>query len=83
MSIVALNCTNYIVYRVVHNLSSLITLSKEIYPGETKFLLSAYNKATNKFRGYIILYLNQNATEELRPVTDIFGNEITTYVSPE
>ena len=35
----ALNCTYYIIYRVVRDSSSLITLNKQIHPGEQKFIL--------------------------------------------
>jgi len=80
MRTLALNCTYYIIYRVVRDSSSLITLNKQIYPGAPKFLLSAYNQATNKPHGYILLDLNQNTPEDLRVVTDIFDNEITVYL---
>ena len=80
MRTLALNCTYYIIYRVVRDSSSLITLNRQVYPGEPKFLLSAYNQATNKPYGYILLDLNQNTPEDLRVVTDIFDNEITVYL---
>ena len=80
MQTLALNCTIYIIYRVVRDSSSLITLNKQIYPGAPKFLLSAYTQATSKPYGYILLDLNQSTPEDLRVVTDIFDNEITVYL---
>jgi hypothetical protein len=80
MRTLALSCTYYIIYRVICDSSSLITLNKEIYPGAPKFLLSAYNQATNKAYGYILLDLNQNTPEDLCVATDIFDNEITVYL---
>ena len=80
MRTLALNCTVYIIYRVVRDSSSLITLNKQIYPGAPKFLLSAYTQATSKPYGYILLDLNQSTPEDLRVVTDIFDNEITVYL---
>ena len=71
MRVLALNCTYCIIYRVIRSSSSLITLNKQIYPGEPKFLLSAYNQATNKPYGYTLIDLNQNTSEDLRVVTDI------------
>ena len=53
MRTLALNCTYYIIYRVDRDSISLIALNKQIYPGTPKFLLSAYNQATNKPYGYI------------------------------
>jgi hypothetical protein len=80
MRTLALNCTCYVIYGVVRDSSSLITLSKQIYPGEPKFLLFAHNQVTNKPCHYILLDLNKNTPEELRVVTDIFDNEITIYI---
>ena len=76
----ALNCTIYIIYQVILDSSSLITLNKQINPGAPKFLLSACTQATNKPYGYILLDLNQSTPEDLRVVTDIFNNEITVYL---
>ena len=75
-----LNCTYYILYRVVCDSSSIITLNKQIYSSELKFLLLAYNQATNKSYGYILLDLKQNTPEELRLVTNILDNEITVHL---
>lgn len=80
MRTLALNCTHYIVYKVVRDSSSLITLNKQIYPGQPKFLLSAYNQATSKPYGYIVIDLNQNTPEELRVISNIFDREITVYL---
>ena len=77
----AFNCTYYIIYRVVLESSSLLSLNKRIYPDEPKFLLLAYNHAANKPCGYILFYLNQNTPKELRVVMNIFDNKITVYLS--
>ena len=50
------------------------------YPGSPKFLLSVYSQATSKLYGCILFDLNQNKTEDLCVVTDIFDNEITVYL---
>ena len=71
MRTLTLNYTYYIICRVVRVLSSLIALNKHIYSSEPKFLLSAYNEATSKICGYILLHLNQSTPEELGVVTDI------------
>jgi hypothetical protein len=76
----ALNCTQYILYKVVCDSSSLVTLNKQFYLGQPKFLLSAYNQATSKPYGYIVIYLNQNTPEELHFISNIFDCEITVYL---
>lgn len=76
----ALNTTYYIIYRVVRDSSSLITLNKQVFPGKPGFLLSAYNQATARPYGYIILDLNQNTRDDLRVISDIFDKEITAYL---
>jgi hypothetical protein len=58
MRTLTLNCTYYIIYRAVCDSRSLMTLNRQIYHGEPKFLLFAYNQATNKPYGYILLDLN-------------------------
>ena len=65
---------------MVRNSSSLLTPNKDIYPGEPTFLHLAYNQATNKPYGYILLDLNPNTPEKFRVDTDIFDNEITVYL---
>jgi hypothetical protein len=76
MRILALKCTYYIIYRVVRDSSSLITLNKQTYPGDPKFLLSAYNQTTNKPYGYISLRYTRGFALSHR----YFSHEITVYL---
>ena len=72
----ALNCTYYIIYRVICNSSSLITYIS----WWTKFSTLLINAATNKFYGYFLLDFVQNTQEDLLVVTDIFHKEITLHL---
>ena len=73
MRTLALNCTYYIIYRVVHDLSSLTALNKKIYHGLLKFLLSACSQAANEPYGYNLLDLNQSTSEEKRHLLYALG----------
>ena len=75
----ALKSSYCIIYSDVHDSISLITLLKQIYPGEPILLLSAYSLTTNKPWGYILLNLNQNKPEDLHVVIVIFNNKIAVY----
>ena len=76
----ALNCTYYVIYRVVRDSSFLITLDILIYPGEPKFLLSVHNQFKNIPFGYILQGLNQNKFDDLRVVTDVFNSKVNVYL---
>ena len=76
-----LNCIYCIIDRVVRDSSSLITLNKQIYPVEPKFLLLAYNQATNKFCGHVLV---ASQSKHARGFTCSHGylsdNKITIYL---
>jgi len=80
MRTLALYSIYYIIYRVVCDSSSLTSLNNQLYHGEPKFLLSAYNQATNKAYCYVLLGLSQNTPEELSVVEDVFDGGIIVYL---
>jgi len=49
----------------------LIIFNEQVYSGELKFFPLAYNEATNKPYGFILLDLCLKTSEELRVVMDI------------
>ena len=59
-----------------------LNLAKQMFPTNTKFFMDAYNKATEKPHGYLLIDLEQSTPEILRLRTDIFPNEPTTVYTP-
>ena len=57
-------------------------LSDQLFPGNIKFLASAYKQATSRPHGYLVLDFTQEAPDDLRVLSDILpGEEGYYYVS--
>ena len=55
------------------------TLARQMYPGQSKFLVEAFKNATEKPFGYSLLDLKADTDEKYRVRTNIFPDE-TQYV---
>lgn len=51
-------------------------LARQMYPSESKFMLSAYNDAVSKAYGYLFIDLKQDSEEVIRLRTGIFPDEV-------
>jgi hypothetical protein len=59
-----------------------MTLASQIYPNNTKFLVSAYKQATLRPHGYLIINLTQNVADSERVMTGIFPPEFPCHFIP-
>ena len=54
-----------------------MNLAKQMYPYQVKGFMDAFNHATEKPHGYLLIDLDQNTPDEFRLRTNIFPGELT------
>ena len=72
---ISLNSHYTVVFRNPRDSLGISTLARQMYPKDGDFLLEAFNDATRRPYGYILLDLHQLTPETLRLRTNIFPNE--------
>jgi len=56
-------------------------LAKQVYPGNNKFFMEAFEDATGKSRGYLLVDLHPSTDDRYRLLTDVFNHGwCTVYV---
>jgi hypothetical protein len=50
-------------------------LAAQLFPGNVKFLVEAYKKATSRPFGYLLLDFRQDTSDNLRVISDILPGE--------
>ena len=58
-------------------------LAKQVYPGQTKFFMDAYNDATSQRFGYLVVNLNPTTDDDKRLLSDIFDTSYCTVYIPK
>ena len=56
MRTASMNCHYFILVRSFRDVLQIQTLGKQMFPGQMKFFMDAYNKATSKRYGYILMF---------------------------
>ena len=78
---ISLNCHYIVLFKNPRDRSQIVHLAKQMYPGQTKFMVEAYTDATRQPYSYLFIDLNLNCPEEYRLRTNIFpGEEMFAYV---
>jgi hypothetical protein len=57
------------------DVTQVATLGRQMYPNNSKFLVEAFNDATKKPYGYLLLDLRADTLENYRVRTNIFAGE--------
>jgi hypothetical protein len=70
-----LNSMYIFLMRAPNSQLSIRNLGTQIYPKQIKFFLDAYNKATSKPYGYLMVDLHPSSKDIMRLRTDIFPND--------
>lgn len=68
------NAHYLVIMRNPSDKSQIITLSRQLYPGNSRFFLEAYNDATSKRFGYLFIDVSPHSEEETRLQTNILPN---------
>ena len=80
MRTVSLNSHYMVLFKNPRDATQIRTLSYQMYPRSSTFLVDAYEDATSKPYGYLLLNLRPDACDALRVLTDVFDEKPTAYV---
>ena len=75
-----LNTHILVLFKNPRNSSQVVYLSRQIWPGNPKFLMEAYKEATKRAHGYLFLNLQQATPDHLRVRDSVFYSEATFFV---
>lgn len=75
MRTVHINTNYYVIFNSPRDRSQIVTLAKQMYPGENKFLMEAFSDATKLPYGYLLIDVRATTPEEFRLRTNIFPGE--------
>jgi hypothetical protein len=78
---ISLNASYIILFKNPRDNRQILTLSQQIFPMNAKYLTEAFNLATSRPHGYLIINLTQRSADNERLYTNIFPGEFYhTYV---
>ena len=80
---ISLNCHYIALFKNPRDRSQIVHLAKQMYPGQTKFMVEAYTDATSLPHSYLFIDLKPNCPEDHRLRTNIFPGEITYAYVPK
>ena len=72
---IALNTWYLIMFKNLRDASQITSLARQMYPGKSGILKEAYEDATKKPYGYVVIDSSPHANEQYRLRTRIFPNE--------
>jgi len=75
----SLNAHYIVIFKNPRDALQVATLARQMYPGQSKFLVEAFKNASEKPFGYLLLDLKPDTDEKYRVRTNIFPDE-TQYV---
>ena len=71
----SLNAHYIVLFKNPRDATQVATLARQMYPGQSKFLVEAFKDATEKPFGYLLLDLKADTGEQYRVRTNIFPHE--------
>ena len=72
----SLNAHYIVAFKNPRDVTQIATLAKQMYPGSTKYMIEAYQDATSKPFGYLLIDLKPQTDERIRLRTNIFPGEV-------
>ena len=79
---IALNIQYLVLFRNFRDSSQVVNLGKQIFPGKSKILQEAYNDATDKKYGYLLVDMSPHGEDDYRLRTSIMpGEDTIVYVA--
>ena len=78
-----INCQYLILLKSPGDKLTPLNLAKPMFPSNVRYFMDAYEKATEKPHGYLLIDLEQNTPEILRLRSNILPNETTVVYIPK
>ena len=79
---ISLNSHYLVIFRNPRDKSQINHLTKQMYPGNIKYMQQSYNDATSEPYGYLLIDLKPETYDEIRLQTKIFPGETTSVYVP-
>jgi hypothetical protein len=76
----SLNTHYMVLFKNPRDATQVANLSRQMYPGRSKFLVEAFKDATAKPYGYLLIDLKPDTDEKFRVRANIFPNDDRQYV---
>lgn len=80
---ISLNSHYFVVFNNQRDQLQIQTLAKQMFPGETKYFMDAYKKATRKKYSYLLVDISPHSNQLYKLRTDIFPHQTLTIFRPE
>jgi hypothetical protein len=78
MRTASLNCHYFILFRSYRDVLQIQTLGKQIFPGQLKYFMDVYNKATTQKYSYLLIDLNPHTDKTYQLRTNILPGQFPT-----
>lgn len=78
----SLNCHYFILMTTKRDPSQIQTLGRQIFPGQTKYFMDAYQKSTQYPYGYLLVDINPHSEKAYQLRTNILPGEDTIVYQP-
>lgn len=79
----SLNCHYVVLFRSLRDSRQILSFGAQVYPGQSSFFKDAYQKATSKSYGYLLVDMNPASHDKYRLRTHIFPQEETLIYLPK
>lgn len=83
MRTASLNCHYFILFPSYRDRLQIQTFGKQLYPGKSKYFMDAFDKATSKPYGYLLVDLSPHSDKSYQLRTDILPGQVTTVFQPK
>jgi len=72
---ISLNANVFVLFKNPRDKSQVNTLARQVFPGESSLMLQAFQDATSKKYGYLLVDLQMETEEDVRLRTEIFPDD--------
>jgi len=79
---ISLNCHYFVLFKNPRDGRQIKYLSNQIFPNNPKYLTDAFQKATERPFGYLIIDLTQQTPDNLRVLTNLFPDQFCHFFIP-
>jgi hypothetical protein len=79
----SLNCHYVILFRSLRDSRQILSFGAQVYPGQSSYFKDAYQKATSKPYGHLLVDMNPASQDRYRLRTHIFPQEDTIVYLPK
>lgn len=80
---ISLNTHYFFLFKNSRDELQIQTLGRQIFPGQVKYYMDAYKKATAKKYGYLLIDLSPHSDPKYKLRTDILPGQLMTVYQPE